>query len=188
MDILQILKTKFELYSNVETSLKKSDSEETLLIKFDSLSSIQEVYESEIPFFEAILEIINDFDGPPENFNEILSIRDSEENLEKIQNDPDKLFLVLKYRTNYIDILRKYYEFVYKIISYLGLDNSFEETADGFLHFYRTANNFNISTLNFLNLSELTAFLKKHKLWNKKIEHLLKVIASNMKLRALMSL
>jgi hypothetical protein len=131
--ILEIVQKKFEHQTEVECSWTGSSEQPILRVEFPSNEVFDRNYKRDLGVYEAILREINQkgLDPkslfPPERF--------------PVPNNPE-LYLILRYRTNRKDPIRKNYSFTNQFAQMMNVFLTFEEVEDGFLNFYKRKDDF----------------------------------------------
>ena len=170
-EILQFLREKAERSNNAQVSSIESGGEKKILVKYDTELDFQNTYNGEQKIYEKFYQLIQENVTDYSNLLEKILTKTShgdfynEEDMEE-----HNLYLIVKYRSNYKEIIRQNYNFTFKIIEILGIKASFEEIADGFLLFYKTKEDFNVAQMDLKKLELIQLFLKKNGLWNEKIQ------------------
>ena len=77
----------------------------------------------------------------------------------------EKLFLILKYKTNYKTPILKNYSFTYKLAEMLGLSMSYEEVDDGFILFYQSQEDFEVGRIDLTKFKEVKRQLEDKGAW-----------------------
>ncbi|MHA1619687.1 MAG: hypothetical protein ACTSVZ_10440 [Promethearchaeota archaeon] len=84
---------------------------------------------------------------------------------EEMDVGENSLYLILKYRTNAKDIIRTKYQFTYKIVDLVGIKSSYEEVEDGFILFYATEEDFQLTQMDLNNFADIQKWLEKKGVW-----------------------
>ncbi|UYP47068.1 hypothetical protein NEF87_003353 [Candidatus Lokiarchaeum ossiferum] len=174
-EILKFLQQKAEGGNNSQVNFIENGENMKIFVEYKSERDFQNTYHGEKKIYEKFYQLIQENVSDYANLLETVLTKPTpkdfydEEDLE--END---LYLIVKYRTNYKEIIRQNYNFTFKIIEILGIKASFEEIADGFLLFYKTKEDFEVAQMDLKKLELIQAFLKKKGLWNEKIQFIFK--------------
>jgi hypothetical protein len=165
--IIDIIKQKARNFKNVKTSIIDSNTDPKIFIEFTTLDSMKQAYSNDNKNVEAFFQLMQD---KKEDFTNIFDFQKdfSPQNVEK--SDPseiedENLYLILKYKTNAKKIMREKYNFVFKIINILGIKASYEEVDDGFILFYSTKDDFELTQMDLNNLTDVRKWLEKKNVW-----------------------
>lgn len=155
-DILDLLHIRLSKLQDCDLKYLKFEDETILRIEFRSFTVFYEIYRREFELYEYIIQLYN--------YNKI----EFEKQFPVVHNppnpeDPD-FYLILKYTTNDKDPLRKNYQFTLWFADKFDELWMYEETENGFLHFYRRKEDFLNSNLNKCDSKELQQYLKNKKL------------------------
>ena len=90
----------------------------------------------------------------------------------KKKDKDEKLYLILKYKTNFKGPILKNYSFTYKLAEMLGLSMSYEEVDDGFLLFYQSREDFEVGKIDLTQFKEVKKQLEERNAWQKDYEKL----------------
>jgi len=162
LDILQILKEKAKITKNVIISIKKSSENPILRIEYPSEEVLLKVYKRDEFVYESAVKLINLGVITPSKIKTAL----------KKTDDDEKLYLILKYRTNFKGPILKNYSFTYKLAEMLGLSMSYEEVDDGFLLFYQSKEDFEVGKIDLTQFEEVKRQLEERGAWQKDYEDL----------------
>lgn len=165
-DILEIIKKRFEKTHNVKTSWAGTETTPIVRLNYVSLDALVKGYSRDLFLFNYFIELMN---ADPEWLQELLNLvnfsavgqtsLNSGESLDAC-TEPNN-YVVLKYRTNYKDPLRKNYQFTSKIAQILGENVCIEEIDDGFLYFFQTKGSFEDANFDKLQPAELRMWFQK---------------------------
>lgn len=165
-ELLDIVKLRFEKTQKVTTSWNGSESAPILRLKYTSQEDLIEGYTRDLFLFNYFTEIIN---TNPESLQDLFEtlkaepkapISKANADLSNTCPEPGN-YIVLKYRTNFKDPLRKNYQLTAQIAQLLGESVCIEEVQDGFLYFFQTKDAFEDANFDKLNPKELGLWFKK---------------------------
>ncbi len=160
--ILQILREKAEITEDVVISIKKSPKNPILRIEYPSEEVLLKVYKRDEFIYESAVKLINLGVITPSKIKTAL----------KKTDDDEKLYLILKYRTNFKGPILKNYRFTYKLAEMLGLSMSYEEVDDGFLLFYQSREDFEVGKIDLTQFKKVKRQLEERGAWQKDYEDL----------------
>jgi len=158
--------TKKEIFASLQTRLSKivgcdvfllnKGDDSSLRIEFPSSSFFYETYQREFDLYEYIIQLYN---HDKNNFDKIFPVVHHPPN----PMDPN-FYLILKYLTSDKEPLRKNYQFTQWFAEKFDEQWIYEETENGFLHFYRRKEDFLNSNLNKCDLNEMSQYLQNKQL------------------------
>ena len=158
-EILQTVKERFEKTHQVPVKWTGNFANPKIRIEYPSITKFSECYRYGFPFFEKLHEILENektlSEFPIGKFIEKRDLDDSETML--------STYLILRYKTNSKEIMRKNYEYTWPISSFLQTEFYIEEIEDGFLMFYLDKDDFLIHQLDRMSGEEVEAWLVKKK-------------------------
>lgn len=147
-EILDLLNQRAIKNHHVKTYFKGTPESPILRVDYDSLDHFASGYNRDRLIYENFIKFINlqeiSFDKIPPRKNSL---------------EDEKIYLIMKYRTNYKEPIRNNYNFTFRIIELIGIGASFEEVEDGFILFYQTKQDFKIGLMDLLNIKEVKAYL-----------------------------
>ncbi len=175
ISILKLLQAKYERLHEVKTNLK-TEGKPTLKLVYKSEKSMKENFFHDVPFFEAVLEVFEANGITPAN--KILEIEETyDEKIDYTQS----MYQILKYKTRYKEILRDYYNFIFRVSELLDTKYAYEEMEDGFLIFHKKPEDFELFLIDLTNRHEIHEYLKSKGLLTQFLEeNLLKSIFKRM--------
>jgi hypothetical protein len=170
--IIEFLEQKAKRFKNSKTTISNSNSNPKILIEFSSLQSVEQTYGNDNEIVQKIFQLVQ---KRKEKLNNIFDFQpltlDQDFNLKKPKNlEENSLYLILKYKTNVKGIVRKKYNFTFKVIDYLGIKASYEEIGDGFLLFFATKDDFQLTQMDLNNLSDVKKWLQKKNIWRESFQ------------------
>ena len=163
--ILDFLRKKTDRFKNAHASIINADTDPKIFIEFPSLDSMQRVYSNDSKIVEKFYQLLQDkkedlhFDFPTSTSNH------KSKNSKVTDVDGTSLYLILKCRTNAKDIIRAKYNFTYKIVDLVGIKASFEEVEDGFILFYATEEDFQLTQMDLNNFADIKKWMEKKGVW-----------------------
>jgi len=171
-EILNIFATVLTKLHDVRIEWGKINEEDVIKVIYKDKKAYQQAYSRNLPIIEKIMDIVNQGSLNPNDIN----IRIKNEQFLKSNNQD--LFLILKIQSNWLEPIRKNFEFAFKFGEIIGIHSQYEEIADGFLVFYETLEDFKDMQVDKLNYNELKQWLESKGKWNLKIEKILNNILS----------
>ncbi|TFH29704.1 MAG: hypothetical protein E4G98_03380 [Promethearchaeota archaeon] len=173
LDILDRLRQNFLQYYGLDPSSIKICGNNQMLVNFLEKTEFNRVYDQDYAVYQYLYENIlqNDLLG---NLNEIRMQKDlkTRENLKlshssAMKSDPNtvhadlknlnnlddldelsqKNYAVIRYRSNFLEPLRRNYNLISKVNEYLGSNVYNEEISDGFLRFVKNKEDFDAMLL-----------------------------------------
>lgn len=161
--IFHILEEKAKIAKNAVISIDYDLKDPLLRIEYPSEEEFLKVYKRDEFVYESAVKLINLGVISPSKIKKVLK-----NGLKK----NEKLFLVLKYKTNFKAPILKNYSFTYKLAAMLGLSMSYEEVDDGFLLFYQSREDFVVGRIDLTQFKEVKRQLEERGAWQKDYEDL----------------
>lgn len=127
-EIIRFFQTKFEKIHHIKGKLINHPENPRLRYEFSSITSFENIFNRNVPFFEKTLNIL---ESHKINIEEL-----KKKILQDIRPVKSKDQIVLKIATNRKDPIRKNYEFTFNFSEIARINVQYEEIADGFLIFY----------------------------------------------------
>ena len=158
-DILKQLEKRSSQTHQVQSSWSGTDTDPILRLDYKSKEQFIAGYTRDKMIYENFIKYINLQDISLNNKKSL-----------KNQNFDEELYLMVKYRTNYKEPIRKNYSFTFKIIELLGIGASYEEVQDGFILFYKTKDDYLIGQMDLLNIDKAIEYLKSRGFYTPSIE------------------
>jgi hypothetical protein len=150
--ILTIIKKRIERLDKVPAQMKIENEEPILYINYTTTDAFLDSYQREFPIFDTFLRIL--LDGQ-------LDLTNINAKSPKKKTDLQENYLILKYKTNWKDPLRKYYEYTLQFTQYFDIGIMVEEIDDGFLLFHHTKEDFTIGQMDKTNPQEIQHWLQQ---------------------------
>ncbi|MHA1673174.1 MAG: hypothetical protein ACTSYI_06055 [Promethearchaeota archaeon] len=170
VDIIQSLDPKYEILRQLEKRSSQTHHVRSSWSGTDTDNQILRLdYESKEHFIKGYSRDKLIY----ENFIKYINLQDISLNNKKSlknQNVDEELYLMVKYRTNFKEPIRKNYSFTFKIIELLGIGASYEEVQDGFILFYKTKEDYLIGQMDLLNIDKAIDYLKAKGFYTPSIE------------------
>ena len=164
--ILDFLKHKYSRFKCTECSIIDSETDSKVLVEFSSLDCMQQVYGEYSKIVEQFFKLMQEKHQDFHLFDFSNSARSQKSGKsEETDVGENSLYLILKYRTNAKDIIRAKYRFTYKIVDLVGIKSSYEEVEDGFILFYATEEDFQVTQMNLNNFTEIQEWMEKKGVW-----------------------
>jgi hypothetical protein len=165
-NLLDIIKQRFEKTHKVKASWIGSEVAPIIRLEYTYLEDLIEGYSRDLFLFNYFTEI---FISNPEEIQDLLDAvkvrlkQTTSKTQADLSNDclEPRNYVVLKYRTNFKDPLRKNYQFTARIAQMLGENVCIEEVQDGFLYFFQTKDAFEDANFDKLNPKELMMWFQK---------------------------
>jgi hypothetical protein len=164
--ILDFLKQKYSRFDCTQCSIVNSDTDSRVLVEFSSLDCMQKTYGEYSKIVEQFFKLMQEKQEDFHFFD--FSKSDTNQNSgksEDIDIDGNSLYLVIKYRTNAKDVIRTKYRFTYKIVDLVGIKSSYEEVEDGFILFYATEEDFQLTQMDLNNFADIKKWMEKKGVW-----------------------
>ncbi|MHA1718469.1 MAG: hypothetical protein DRO88_12130 [Promethearchaeia archaeon] len=162
-EILKILENKARMSKEAVIFIKDNVNNPIIRIEYPSKETLLKVYSRDEFVYESAVKLLN---------SGIISPAKVKTAIENGTSKSDKLFLILKYKTNFKSPILKNYRFTYKIAELLGLSMSYEEVEDGFILFYKTKEDFEIGRIDLTKFQEVKKRLEERGIWRKEYEYL----------------
>ena len=169
VDIIQSLDPKYEILKQLEKRSSQTHQVQSSWSGTDTDPILRLDYESKEQFIAGYTRDKMIY----ENFIKYINLQDISLNNKKTlknQSNEEELYLIVKYRTNYKEPIRKNYSFTFKIIELLGIGASYEEVQDGFILFYKTKEDYLIGQMDLLNIDKAIDYLKAKGFYTPSIE------------------
>ncbi|MHA1673763.1 MAG: hypothetical protein ACTSYI_09040 [Promethearchaeota archaeon] len=159
--ILDRLRQNFLTYYNLDPSYIEFQGNNQIMVHFSKKEEFYRVYDQDYAVYQYLYENIlqNDLLG---NLNDIRIQKDQknseiqkkspssglkqDQNLD-IDESQAKNYAIIRYRSNFLEPLRRNYNLIYKVNEYLGSNVYNEEIGDGFLRFIKNKEDFDAMLL-----------------------------------------
>lgn len=151
IQILAVIQERIERLDKVPAKIQTDDKEPTLIIKYNSVETFLDSYQREFPVFEAFLNLL---------LSGKVDIEDMSTKKGNKSNFEQENYLILKYKTNWKEPLRKYYEFTLQFTKFFDIGIMVEEVEDGFLLFHQSKEDFQIGQMDKANVQEIKTWLQ----------------------------
>ena len=164
-NIFKILEEKAKIAKEAVISMDNDPKNPFLRIEYPSEKVFLKVYKRDEFVYESAVKLINLGVITPSKIKTL--IRNGSKHKKK-------LFLVLKYKTNFKEPILKNYSFTYKLAEMLGLSMSYEEVDDGFILFYQSKEDFEVGRIDLTKFKEVKRQLEDIGAWQEDYEGLWK--------------
>ncbi len=158
-EILKQLEKRSSQTQHVRSSWLGNDKNPILRLDYESKEHFVEGYSRDKLIYENFIKYVNLQDISLNNKKTL-----------KNQSNEEELYLMVKYRTNFKEPIRKNYSFTFKIIELLGIGASYEEVQDGFILFYKTKQDYLVGQMDLLNIDKSIEYLKSKGFYTPSIE------------------
>ena len=164
--IIAFLKAKAARYKDAQSSITDPDTDPKVLIEFSSMESMEQAYSYYSEIVEKFFQLMQEKNDDHQMFNFQKSTSNQKSRQSKVSDDDqNSLYLILKYRTNAKDVIRAKYNFTYKIVDLVGIKSSYEEVEDGFILFYATEEDFQLTQMDLNNFADIQKWMEKKHVW-----------------------
>jgi hypothetical protein len=161
--ILHQIAERFRKNAAASVQLVEFNGKRTIRIDFHSLVDFEEEYTRGYRLYEKVMTYVEDG------------------KLGKISNPPsihpesfDDFYLILRYKANYKQPMRKYYTFSAQLAELVGIQSAMEEIEDGFLWQFVTKTDFELSQCEFRGYEEIREILVKTGLWSEETDQIIR--------------
>lgn len=143
-----------------------------LFVEFESQTAMENAYNAEIPVYDGFLELLTSEQFTQSEFKTLFPL--------PIPAVPsDEIYLVLKYTTNFINVLRVNYQYIFRIASMLGIVISYEEIMDGFIFYHARRADYELTLLPLNQPAKVEQWLKLNHFWNAAFQRFFKTVYHN---------
>ncbi|MHA1673911.1 MAG: hypothetical protein ACTSYI_09805 [Promethearchaeota archaeon] len=164
VDILQKIAARSEKFKGIKIEFGQEELlgkavRPNMCITFPSYEKFLQIYEYKTQIFSKALEDIQDHQY---DYDSLFSQAfDTAVQSKSNSVHEGKIYLSLKYQTNYQVPLVKYYQYSNRVGTYLGSQFYIEEIADGFLIFYQRKEDFIAHQVDRLNLAAIIRWFEQ---------------------------
>ena len=155
-NIFKILEEKAKITNEAVISMDIESKNPILRIEYPSEEVFLKVYKRDEYVYESAVKLINLGVITPSKIKTLMK---------NGSKNKEKLFLILKYKTNYKTPILKNYSFTYKLAEMLGLSMSYEEVDDGFILFYQSQEDFEVGRIDLTKFKEVKRQLEDKGAW-----------------------
>lgn len=168
-DILEFLSQKVFSYWKIDPVWNGTEENPTFKLEFPSFEKFKRLINRGMSVYEAVYHYLSDpiLNRKKYGLPEGLSI------IELNKSPVKDVYFILMQRTNNKEVVRKNYEFSFKLGELFGISAVFEEVEDGFIVFYKTREDFENAQKDKLNPVEIKKWMQAKGTWNPVIEKIL---------------